>query len=77
MLPSNSVRQSACVIDETPVWNWLPDTEYTRHFQEVSVSPDGSMVAFTVRLDFYQDKHIYIMNSDGTGVTDITATLPA
>lgn len=63
------------VIDESPVWDWMP--EEVRHFQEVSVSPDGSMIAFTVRLDFYMNKHIYVMNSDGTGLVDITSTLPA
>lgn len=65
------------VIDETPVWNWTSDPEYTRSFQEACVSPDGSKVAFTVRLDHYIDKHIYIMNADGTGIVDITSTLPA
>ena len=65
------------VIDETPVWNWMSDTDNPRHFRDICVSPDGSMVAFTCQLDFYQNKHIYVMNADGSNVTDITGTLPA
>ncbi len=65
------------VIDETPVWNWMPEAEHTRHFRDLAVSPNGEKIAFTVQLDWQQIRHIYIMNSDGTGVIDITGTLPA
>jgi TolB protein len=34
-------------------------------------SPDGSQVVFT-RDDFINDTEIYIMNADGSGVTNIT-----
>jgi hypothetical protein len=76
--PTAEYRETAtAVFDETLIWNWVTDPQYNRHFEEVAVSPNGQKLGFVVKLDNYWDKHIYVANTDGTGLIDITSTLPA
>ncbi len=54
--------------------DWLPT--YGRHFREMAVSANGAKIGFTVKLDGYSDKRLYVGNADGTEFTDVTDKLP-
>jgi len=65
------------VLQESDIQGWpsaLPTTP--RYPEFIIVSADGSKVGFTVKLNVYSDRHIYMMNSDGSGLTDLTGNLP-
>ncbi len=47
-----------------------------RYFREIVVSADGTKVGFVVKLNLYSDKHIYVMNADGSSPVDLTGNLP-
>jgi hypothetical protein len=66
------------VLQETDVQGW-PDglTTTPRYPESIAVSADGSKVGFVIKLNHYSDRHLYVMNSDGTGLTDLTANLPS
>jgi hypothetical protein len=67
------------VLQETDVQGW-PSGGYetsARYPDFIAVSADGSKVGVTVKLNNYSDRHIFVMNSDGTGLTDLTSKLPA
>jgi len=49
--------------------------EYARYFQDFVVSRGGSKIAFLARLNFYADRHLYLPNSDGTGLVDLSGSL--
>ena len=40
------------------------------------MSANGAKIGFTVKLDCYTDKHLYVANADGTGLTDVTGSVP-
>jgi hypothetical protein len=66
------------VLRESDVQGWPSGLPTTPRYPEfITVSADGSKVGFTVKLNIYSDMHIYVMNSDGTGLTDLTDNLPA
>jgi hypothetical protein len=63
------------VVRETDVDDWLPT--YSRYFQDTAVSPAGSKIAFLARLGNYKDRRLYMANSDGTSLVDMTSHLPS
>jgi hypothetical protein len=62
------------VFTESQVSDWLPT--YGRHFREMAVSANGAKIGLTVKLDNYIDKRLYVANADGTGLTDVTGSVP-
>ena len=42
----------------------------------MAVSANGAKIGFTVKLDSYSDKRLYVANADGTGLTDVTGSVP-
>lgn len=65
------------VLQESDVQGWPSTLPTTPRYPEfITVSADGSKVGFTVKLNAYSDRHIYVMNSDGSGLTDLTGKLP-
>lgn len=65
------------VLQETDVQGWPSGhTTDPRYPENITVSADGSKVGFTVKLNYLSDRHIYVMNGDGTGLTDLTGNLP-
>ena len=62
------------VFTESQVSGWL--APYGRHFREMAVSANGAKIGFTVKLDSYSDKRLYVANADGTGLTDVTGSVP-
>lgn len=63
------------ILQEEDVGQWQPGSE--RSVKEITTNASGSRVAFIVKLAFAADRHFYVMNGDGTGLTDITSSLPA
>ncbi|MCX5890024.1 MAG: hypothetical protein NTY36_11290 [Deltaproteobacteria bacterium] len=66
------------LIQETDVQGW--PTGYTtdkRYPCDIMVSANGAKVGFLVKLNYFSDKHIFVMNADGTGLVDLTPNLPA
>ena len=61
------------VVRESQVAGWLPT--YGRYFHELAVSANGAKIGFLVQLASLADKHIYVMNQDGTDLTDLTGGL--
>jgi len=49
----------------------------SRYFTEIVTSADGTKVGFVVKLNSFIDKHIYVMNADGSGVVDLTSNVPS
>jgi hypothetical protein len=67
------------VLQESDVQGW-PGGGYEtsgRHTESVAVSANGAKVGFVVKLNVYSDRHIYVMNGDGTGLVDLTGNVPA
>lgn len=66
------------VLQETDVQGWpAGHTTDPRYPEYVVVSANGAKVGFVVKLNSYTDRHIYVMNGDGTGLVDLTGNLPA
>ena len=42
----------------------------------MAVSANGAKIGFTVKIDGHSDKHLYVANADGTGLTDVTGSVP-
>lgn len=65
------------VLQETDFQGW-PDGLGTtpRYPENIVVSANGSKVGFVARLNLYSDRRIYIMNGDGSGLVDLTGSLP-
>jgi len=63
------------VLTESQVSDWLP-TFGGRSVWEMAVSANGAKIGFTVKLDSYSSMHLYLANADGTGLTDVTGSLP-
>jgi hypothetical protein len=74
--PTKYKQTMVRVFTESQVSGWL-ETLGGRHFQEMAVSPNGAKIGFTVKLDSYSDKRLYVANADGTGLTDVTGSVPA
>lgn len=65
------------VLQEGDVQGWPAGLTTTPRYPDfIAVSADGSKVGFTVKLNFYSDRRIYVMNGDGTGLRDLTSKLP-
>jgi hypothetical protein len=62
------------VFTESQVSGWL--STYGRYFPEMAVSANGAKIGFTVQLDGHIDKHLYVANADGTGLMDVTGSVP-
>jgi hypothetical protein len=67
------------VLQESDIQGWPGGGFETtgRHTESVAVSANGAKVGFVVRLNTYSDRHIYVMNGDGTGLVDLTGNLPS
>lgn len=66
------------VLQESDVLGWPAGyTTYSRYPHDVVVSANGSKVGFIVKLNVFSDRHIYVMNADGSGLVDLTGNLPA
>ena len=63
------------VLQEEDVADWSPGKD--RFVSEMTTNASGSRVAFIVKLNLFADRHFYVMNGDGTGLTDITSSIPA
>lgn len=65
------------VLQESDVLGWPAGyTTSSRYPHDVVVSANGSKVGFIVKLNVYNDRHIYVMNADGSGLVDLTGNLP-
>ena len=73
--PTKYKQTMVRVFTESQVNDWLPT--YGRHFREMAVSANGAKIGFTVKLDGHSDKRLYVANADGTGLTDVTGSVPA
>lgn len=67
------------ILTEDDVDDWLPDM--AREVGDIAVSADGSTIAFAAGVcgQTYREAdciHFYVMNADGTGLTDVTAGIP-
>ena len=63
------------ILQESQVTGWPTGYElWPRAFSNVATSADGSKIAFTVSA--WYETHIYLVNGDGTGLSDITSNLP-
>ena len=66
------------VLQEGDVQGWPAGLTTTPRYPDfIAVSADGSKVGFSIKLNFYADRRLYVMNGDGTGLTDLTSKLPA
>ncbi|HMV76274.1 MAG TPA: hypothetical protein PKB00_16995, partial [Microthrixaceae bacterium] len=66
------------VLQESDVQGWPAGLTTTPRYPEfIAVSADGSKVAFTVKLNFYADRRLYVMNGDGSGLRDLSSKLPS
>lgn len=66
------------IVDETQLQGW-PSGGYEtagRHIEEVVASPENNILAFTVKLDIYSDKRLYV-RGNGTEIVDCTPYLTA
>lgn len=83
LMPSSSLPYSGfsisqvvhmkCILSE----NWVPDwIGRDPTIQEIAGSGNGEKIAFTVELLDPWEKRLYAMNGDGTGLTDLTGSLP-
>jgi hypothetical protein len=67
------------VLDETQFRGWPPEYEdYGRSFDMLAVSADGSRIGFQVKTMVANTTyvHTYAANQDGTGVMDLTGSMP-
>jgi hypothetical protein len=54
------------IVDETSLRGWPVGYETVgRHIDEIVASPDNNIVAFTVKLDIYKDKRLYVLGNGG------------
>jgi hypothetical protein len=54
------------IVDETSLQGWPTGFETAgRHIDEIVASPDNNIVAFTVKLDVYSDKRLYVLGNGG------------
>ena len=69
------------ILDETQFQGWPPEYgTYTRYFNMLTNSPDGSRIAFWVDCPVpgAAERRTYVANFDGSGLIDLTANfLPA
>ena len=68
------------ILDETQFQGWPPDYEtYTRHFNLLTNSADGSRIGFRVSTSILGTHyvHTYVANSDGSGLIELTDYFPA
>lgn len=66
------------VLQETDVQGWPSGLTTTPRYPEnITVSANGAKVGFTVKLNYYSDRHIYVMNGDGSNLVDLTSNLPS
>jgi hypothetical protein len=64
------------VLRESDVQGWPRGLTTTPRYPDfIAVSADGSKVGFTVKLNLYADRHLYVMNADGSGLVDLTSKL--
>jgi len=64
------------IVHEDDVSSWAPESNIS--FGKIATSADGSKIGFTVSSAYpNMGQHMYIMNGNGTGLTDITSGLPA
>ena len=66
------------IVDETQLQGW-PSGGYEtagRHIEEIVASPENNILAFTVKMDSYSDKRLYVMGNGGQ-LIDCTAYLNA
>jgi hypothetical protein len=67
------------ILEETQFQGWPPgDETFTRYFNMLTNSPDGSRIAFTVSTWILNTTttHTYVANSDGNGIIDLTNHFP-
>ena len=63
------------VVRETDVDDWQSDK--VRYPSDLVVSANGSTIAFKVKVSSSAEDHIFIAKANGSGLTDITGSLPA
>ncbi len=66
------------IVDETQLQGWPGDGYETvgRHIEEIVASPTNNHLAFTVKLDIYSDKRLYV-RGNGTDLVNCTPYLNA
>jgi hypothetical protein len=65
------------VLQESDIQGWPAGLETTPRYPEnIAVSANGSKVGFVARLNDNSNRRIYVMNGDGSGLVDLTASLP-
>jgi hypothetical protein len=67
------------ILDETQFQGWPPGyPTYTRYFNMLTNSPDGSRIAFWVDCPVWgaAERRTYVANSDGSGLIDLTGYFP-
>jgi len=67
------------ILDETQFQGWPPDYgTFTRYFNMLTNSPDGSRIAFWVDCPVpgAAERRTYVANSDGSGLINLTGYFP-
>jgi hypothetical protein len=67
------------ILDETQFQGWPPeDPTFTRYFNMLTNSPDGSRIAFWVDCPVWgaAERRTYVANSDGSGLINLTGYFP-
>ena len=72
--PIDYKQTMTVIMRDTDVDDWLPT--YARHFEEVATSIGGYHIAFLARLDSYKDRRLYLADSDGRNLVDLSSHLP-
>lgn len=71
-------QTDTAIIKESQVQGWPPShPTYSRSFADVAVSGDGTRIAFWANVYVANAWHVFIANSDGSGLVDVTPYLPA
>jgi hypothetical protein len=66
------------LLDETQLRGWPSGLETAgRHIEEMVAHRDGADLAFTVTLDAYSDKHLYVLTNGLAELVDCTSALNA
>ena len=78
--PSNTPQTITRILQESQVQGWPAGYEtHWRYVTGLTNSADGSKIAFKVYAPVvnHATTHIYAMNADGTGLTDLTGSIPS
>ncbi len=71
-------QTDTAIVKESQVQGWPPShPTYSRSFADVAVSGNGAKIAFWVNVYVAGAWRLFIANSDGSGLVDVTPYLPA